>query len=58
MKLLSKSDEFLLGQEGLCEKCKAVEGVLCIDPYYEDVHQEQILACYCSSCYDRRVEDI
>ena len=58
MKLLSKSDEFLLGQECLCEKCKAAEGVLCIDPYYEDVHQEQILACYCCNCYDRRVEDI
>lgn len=53
MKRLSKSDESLLGQECLCENCKAVEGVLCIDPYYENVHQEQILACYCPSCYDR-----
>ena len=53
MKKLSTEEEKHLGKQGVCENCGSEDGRWEIDPYQEDIHQEQILVCVCEKFYDR-----
>lgn len=58
MKELSKEEVKHLGQSGICENCGDKDAIWTIDPYHEDVNQEQILVCLCEKCYMIYSEDI
>lgn len=58
MKKLSNEEMIMVGQKCTCESCGSPHGVYCINPYLEDVEQEQVLACLCEDCYDRYIDDI
>lgn len=58
MKYLSQDDMDELDKEDICEMCGDDNGWNVIDPYYEDVYQEQILTSLCDKCYQISVDDI
>lgn len=58
MKKLSTEEEKHLGKQGVCKNCGSEDGRWEIDPYQEDIHQEQILVCVCEKCYDIYVDEI
>ena len=41
-----------------CEKCGSDKGHKTIDPYLQDVHNEEVEVVLCKQCYDFLVDEI
>jgi hypothetical protein len=42
----------------ICEKCGKKEGAWVIDPYIDEVYDEQVLKCLCDNCFQESLWDI
>jgi hypothetical protein len=42
----------------ICESCGEQEGALVIDPYIDEVYDEQVLKCLCDNCFQESLWDI
>lgn len=54
---LTKEENSKLGETGRCDIC-GNDGMYIVDPYMEEIYNEEKLVCYCSMCEYESTQDI